>query len=289
MTNKTKTEANSRYFRALWKWPPLIWQLVFFVAPLVFLLVLSFWSVKNFRLMPDATFANWITIFGRSSFWQVYFTTSLLAISAAVIASVLAFPVSYYISFFVKQQIQKISLLMLMIPFFTSYLVRIYTWQAMLADSGPVNVFLSQFGLDPIRFVGTPIGIIIGYLTLALPLVILLQISSMANMDKSLVGAAQNLGCKTLETIFLVIIPASRVGITLGALFCFILAFGDFVSPLYLGASNPTTLSILITDTAKSGQQWPRAAVIAVTMITTLLLAAFAMVRIAYRRPGRSS
>ncbi|MCB1810638.1 MAG: ABC transporter permease [Candidatus Competibacteraceae bacterium] len=269
--------------------PPLLWQLLFFVAPLVFLVVLSFWSVKNFRLVPDFSFANWATMWGRASFWQVYLTTALLASVATVCATVMAFPVSYFISLVLGNNARRLCVLLLIIPFFTSYLVRIYSWQAMLADAGPVNAGLGLLGISPVRFVGTPLGILIGYLTLALPLVILLQVSSMANMDRSLIGAAQNLGCRPLRTVFRVVVPASKVGIALGALFCFILSFGDFVSPLYLGASNPNTLSILITDTAKSGQQWPRAAVIAVTMIVTLLAVAFAMVKLAYRRAGRSA
>ena len=151
------------------------------------------------------------------------------------------------------------------------------------------NRVLSLVGIGAIRFVGTPTGIVIGYLTLTLPLVILLQVVSMASMERSLTEAAHNLGCRPLATVFRIVIPSSRVGLFIGALFCFILSFGDFVSPLYLGTSNPTTLSILITDTAKSGQQWPRAAVIAVTMIITLLTVAFAMVRLAYRRVGKTT
>jgi spermidine/putrescine transport system permease protein/putrescine transport system permease protein len=90
-----------------------------------------------------------------------------------------------------------------------------------------------------------------------------------------------------LRTVFEVIIPAAKIGLVVAALFCFILTFGDFVSPLYLGGGDPPTLSILITDTTKSGQQWPRAAVIALVMIATLLTVAFAAVRYAYRERGK--
>jgi spermidine/putrescine transport system permease protein len=76
------------------------------------------------------------------------------------------------------------------------------------------------------------------------------------------------------------------VGLIIAALFCFILSFGDFVSPYYLGGSKPPTLSIMIIDSTKSGQQWPRAAVIAVMMILSLLAVAFAAVTAAYRRRG---
>ena len=131
----------------------------------------------------------------------------------------------------------------------------------------------------------TAFGTIIGYMTLTLPLIINLQTFSLAKVDRALIEAAQNLGCGRMRTIFTVIIPLAKVGLILGALFCFILSFGDFVSPYYLGGSKSPTLSILIIDTTKSGQQWPKAAVIAVTMIITLLVLAFASVTSAYRKP----
>ena len=129
----------------------------------------------------------------------------------------------------------------------------------------------------------TPLAIIVGYLTLCLPLVILLQVFSLSYVDRTLIEAAHNLQSGRLRTVFEVIIPSARVGLVIAALFAFILCFGDFVSPVYLGGGNPTTLSILITDTTKSGPQGPRAAVIALMMIATLLSVAFGAVRFAYR------
>ena len=130
----------------------------------------------------------------------------------------------------------------------------------------------------------TPVGTLVGYLTLCLPLAVVLQLISLANVDRNLVEAAHNLGCGRLRTVFSVIIPLAKVGIIIAAVFTFILSFGDFVSPYYLGGSKPPTLSILIIDTTKSGQQWPRAAVVAITMIVTLLCVAFAAVTTAYRK-----
>ena len=80
------------------------------------------------------------------------------------------------------------------------------------------------------------------------------------------------------------IIPLAKTGLIVAALFCFILSFGDFVSPYYLGGSKPPTLPILIIDTTKSGQQWPRAAVVAVMMMATLITIAFAAITLAYKK-----
>lgn len=130
----------------------------------------------------------------------------------------------------------------------------------------------------------TDFGTMVGYLTLCLPLVVLLQVFGLMFVDRTLIEAAHNLRCGRLRTVFLVVIPSARVGLVIAALFCFILTFGDFVGPLYLGGGKPPTLSIMITDTTKAGQQWPRAAVIAIVMIATLLVVAFSAIGYAYRK-----
>lgn len=266
--------------------PLLLWQVLFFVFPLLFLIALSFWTVKNFRMQADFDTINWITVYGRAVFWQSYGLTLALATAAAAITSILAFPCSYAIAFKLTSRARQWAIFLMVIPFFTSYLVRVYSWQIFLSDNGIINGLLGLVGLGPVPLLNTVFATMIGYLTLSFPLVVLLQLFSLMFIDRTLIEAAHNLRCGRLRTVFAVVIPSARVGLVIAALFCFILSFGDFVSPVYLGGGDPTTLSILITDTTKSGQQWPRAAVIALTMIATLLAVAFAAVRFAYK--GRS-
>ena len=263
--------------------PLLIWQVLFFVFPLLFLVALSFWTVKNFVMSPDFDAVNWTTMYGRAVFWQAYGTTLALAAAASVLTSVLAFPASYAIAFKMSETTRRWAVFLMVIPFFTSYLVRVYSWQIFLSDNGIINVILGGIGLGPYQMLNTVGATMIGYLTLAFPLVVLLQLFSLVFIDRTLIEAAHNMRCGRLRTVFEVIIPSARTGLVIAALFCFILAFGDFVSPVYLGGGEPTTLSILITDTTKSGQQWPRAAVIALTMIGTLMVVAFAAVQFAYK------
>lgn len=267
--------------------PMLIWQVMFFLAPLLFLIALSFWTVRNFRMEPDFDTVNWVRILGRSVFWDAYLRTFALAAACAAIASVLAFPVAYAIAFKLSDTARRWAIFLMVIPFFTSYLVRVYSWQIFLSDNGIFNALFARAGLGPFTMLNTSFGVMVGYLTLCLPLVVLLQLFSLIFIDRNLIEAAHNLGCGRLGTVFEVIVPSAKVGLVIAALFCFILTFGDFVSPLYLGGGDPPTLSILITDTTKSGQQWPRAAVIALTMIATLLMVAFAAVRYAYKERGR--
>ena len=263
--------------------PLLIWQVLFFVFPLMFLVALSFWTVKNFALRPGFDTVNWTTIYGRAVFWQAYGTTLALAAAASVLTTVLAFPAAYAIAFKLSDTARRWAVFLMVIPFFTSYLVRVYSWQIFLSDNGIFNAILGWIGLGPFAMLNTPGATMMGYLTLSYPLVVLLQVFSLTFIDRTLIEAAHNLRCGRLRTVFEVIIPSARTGLVIAALFCFILSFGDFVSPVYLGGGKPTTLSILITNTTKSGQQWPRAAVIALSMIGTLMIVAFTAVTFAYR------
>lgn len=271
-------------FALFWGAPSLVWQVVFFVAPLVVLVWMTFWRVKNFRLQQDFIPDNWVRIFGAGFFYDAYLYTFGMALAAAAVVSVVAFPAAYALAFLVSARWRLLATMALITPFFTSYLVRIYSWQIILAEKGIINAILGDWG--PVRLIGTPVATMIGYVTLALPLVLLIQLTSLAMVDRRLVEAAHNLGCGPLRTVFTVVIPAARVGLVIGATFAFLFAFGDYVSPSFLGGSNPPTLSILITDQVKSGNNWPRAAVVAVVMVVTLMVALTVMTAVAYRRRG---
>jgi len=276
-----------RLFTLVLSLPLLIWQLAFFLFPLLFLVALSFWTVRNFQMQPDLDFGNWERILTRRAFWDAYLLTALLATASAVLTSLIAFPAAYAISFKVSDRVKQWLIFVLIIPFFTSYLVRVYSLQVFLSDAGIINAFLGFFGLGPILMLNTLFGTLVGLVTLCLPLVVLLQTFSLNFVDRDLVEAAHNLRCGRLRTVLMVIVPSARVGLVIAALFAFILSFGDFVSPLYLGGGNPPTLSIMITDITKSGQQWPRAAVVALMMITTLLTVAFLAIQFAYKERGK--
>lgn len=280
-------DKNTKRFDAYaltWRLPMIVWQVLFFIGPLIFMIAMSFFLVKNYRMVEAFEMKNWIKMFTRGYFWDSYILTLGLAALSTVVATCLAFPAAFALSFKVSENTRRWAIFFLIIPFFTSYLVRTFSWYVILAESGVVNSVLAYIGLGPYTMLNTKFGTLVGYMTLTLPLVIVLQTLSLANVDRNLIEAAQNLGAGRWRTIFTVIVPAAKVGLIIGAVFCFILSFGDFVAPYYLGGSKPPTLPILIIDTTKSGQQWPRAAVVAVMMMSTLMIVAFAAIMAAYRK-----
>jgi ABC-type spermidine/putrescine transport system permease subunit II len=122
----------------------------------------------------------------------------------------IAFPAAYALAFKVSDNVRRWAIFLLIIPFFTSYLVRIFSWYVILAESGVVNAILGYVGLGPYTMLNTKFGTIVGYMTLTLPLVVILQTFALANIDTRLVEAAHNLGCKPFATVWRVVIPLAK-------------------------------------------------------------------------------
>ncbi|NVO57029.1 ABC transporter permease [Rhodobacteraceae bacterium B1Z28] len=285
MTSSLSIRRLSRLaYGGIWSLPLPLWLAGFFLGPMILLIWLSFWDVKNFLLTPDFQLENWKKMLSAPYFWAAYLRTFIIAISAAALVSLIALPCSLAISFFLSVRARMVVLGLFVVPFFTSYLVRVYSWQIYLTENGIVMKLLAAIGIDSGSLLNTPLALMIGLVTLTLPLVIVIQSISMLSLDKTLIDAAYNLGCGPCRVLFATVLPAVRPGIVLGALFAFIFSFGDFVTATYLGGGKFTTMSILIADTVKSGQQWPRAAVVALMMIATLLITALASIAFAYRR-----
>jgi spermidine/putrescine transport system permease protein len=285
MATYNSTRQLSRWtYQGLWSLPLPLWLAGFFLGPMILLVWLSFWDVRNFLLTPDFQLENWQKILKADYFWAAYLRTIVIAFSAAALSSLIALPCSLAISFFLSLRARMVVLGLFVVPFFTSYLVRIYSWQIYLTENGIIMKALNGIGIETGSLLNTPLALMIGLVTLTLPLVIVIQSISMLSLDRILIDAAYNLGCGPRRVLFATVLPAVRPGIVLGALFAFIFSFGDFVTATYLGGGKFTTLSILIADTVKSGQQWPRAAVVALIMISTLLVSAMASIAYAYRR-----
>ena len=272
------------WFALFWPAPAGSWQTAFFIAPLCLLVAITFWKVANFQLSADFTTANWVSMFTAGYFWDAFLYTLYLAAVTTVLISIIAFPCAYALAFKVSPAVRRLGIFFLLTPFFTSYIVRVYSWQVILSNDGILNSGFSVVGLGPFNMLNNSFSTIVGFFTLAFPLVILLQLFSLSNIDRTIIEAAHNLRCGRVMTIFLIVVPSARVGLTLAACFAFLLSFGEYLSPSLLGGSRPPTLSILLVDTVKSGNHWPKASVIAITMIVTLTVILFAAVKFAYHK-----
>lgn len=246
------------------------WQIVFFAAPLAFLLVITFWKVENYRLAPAFSLANWERVLTSTPFQRALVHTVSVAGTTTALALVLAFPAAYVIALRLSPRARDLAVAALIVSVFSSYILRVYAWQVLLSPEGVFNVALTALGLPPQAMLGNAFALQVGLLTLTLPIAVLIVVFALSAVDRTLIEAAANLGCSPARTIRAVLIPAVRPAILLAATTTFLLAFGDYASPVFLGGGRPPTLSILIVDTVKSGSQWPRASVIGVAMLVIL-------------------
>jgi spermidine/putrescine transport system permease protein len=252
--------------------PVVVWNAVFFVAPLCFLIVITFWSVKSFRLEPDFSLVNWTKVLFSTAFQRALMHTLFVSLTTTVLAVLLAFPAAYTIAFRLPLRMRLLAIAFFIIPIFSSYLLRIYAWQIVLSPQGMINSLLTWLGAGSLSLLGGSFSLQVGLLTLTLPVVILILVFAMSGIDRTLIEAAENLGYRRARVIWHVILPAIKPAIILAATTAFLLSFGDYVSPVFMTGSKPPTLSILIVDTVKSGSQWPQASVIGVAMLTVLLV-----------------
>jgi spermidine/putrescine transport system permease protein len=266
--------------------PMLIWQLAFFLGAAVILLFMTFWHVKNYQLAVDFSFENWLAFLGSPIFYSIYVRTVGYSLIAALSASVVVFPCAYGLAFKTSARVQRISLMLLITPYFTSYLVRSYSWRFMFEHDGIINSALRGVGLPIYEFQGSFLSLLIGYYGYFLPLVALIQLLGLMNIDKHYLEAANNLGAARFRTVFTVVIPLARGALLVGFAFAFMMAMGDYVVPAFVGGGAQPTLSILIVNSIQGQSNFPKAAVISATMLSTLVAVFFSISRLVFLSEG---
>lgn len=269
---RARTAASPATMPAILGLPVLLWQIVFFAAPLIFLIVVTFWRVRSFRLEPDFSLDNWSRILFSTPFQRALVYTGEVAVTCTVLTLVIALPAAYTIAFRLTQKMRDLAVTFFIVPVFSSYMLRIYAWQIVLSPDGVINSIVKRAGLTGLPLLGGQFSLQVGLLTLTLPVAILILVLAFSGVDRTLVEASENLGCRRSKVILHVLLPSIRNAIFLAGSTAFLMSFGDYISPLFMTGSKPPTLSILIVDTVKSGSQWPRASVIGVTMLAILAL-----------------
>lgn len=267
----------------------LAWQAMFYLGAAVIMVLMTFWVVKNFRMVADYNVENWLEVLSSRVFYTIYFRTLVYAGFAAAAASLFAFPLAYALAFKVSARARRIAYMLLILPYFTNYYVRSYAWRFMLETEGVINSGLALVGLPTIEFQGSFAPTIVGYMGYFFPLVALVQLLSLMYIDREYLEAANNLGAGRLRAVFTVVVPMARSGLVLGFAFAFMLAMGDYVAPAYLGGGGRPTLSILIVNTIQGQSDFPEAAVISVIMVVTLMVVIFGAFQFAFpsRRIGK--
>lgn len=258
--------------RVAWfAFPLFLWQALFSLVPLLYLLNISVWRLENFRPVPAVTLANYANVLGTGYYWAGYLASLQLSAATSLIVLVIAVPTAYALVCHLGERPKRVLVLLMLTPLLTSYVIRIYAWHVTLADNGIVNGVLMGLGLEPIRVLYTKTAITIGFLSYYLPVAVLILFVGISSIDRYVLEAARNLGCGPFRILWEVVIPNIRRALVFSFVFVFILTFGDIISPANLGGGRSYLLSSMILDRIRVNQ-WPEAAVMSAWMLATFLL-----------------
>jgi spermidine/putrescine transport system permease protein len=239
--------------------PGVAWLAVFFLLPLVIILIVSFGTkgATGQVSLAHPGFQNYLQA-GRPEYLPAFLNSLRYAAITTVLSIVIGYPIAYWISRYGGRR--KILLLILvMLPFWTSYLIRTYAWMIILRDNGVVNGILQAVGLtnEPIPFLNTDFSVVLGMTYGFLPFAILPLYVSIDRMDHNLVQAARDLYASGRQAFLHVTLPITMPGIVAAALLTFIPAIGDYVTPDLLGGAQTTTIAKVVQVVIQSGRDWP--------------------------------
>jgi len=253
-----------------------------FFVPLAVMLVFSFWSTgQNLDVIPVWTVENYANFFENATYVRTLLKTLAIGAGVTAVSLVGAFALSYFLARYVSRRWARVALLIIIVPFWTSYLLRVYSWQAILGERGALNQVLMGLGLisEPSRlFVYNDVGTFIVLTYVYLPFAALVLYASLERFDFTQLTAAQDLGARPDQAFRHVLLPQIRPGIITAAIFVFIPILGEFLTPSMVGGAGGLLIANLVANFFKNALIPEGAAV-------GFMIAAFVLVLlIAFRR-----
>ena len=255
--------------------PTLLAMLVGLAMPLIVLLTLSFWIQEYLDFVRTFSLKNYLDFFQKPIYTKILFKSIRMSGMVTFVTVLLAYPMAYYIAFRVKQN-KLIWLILITVPFWTSYLLRVFVWKIMLGYNGVINSGLKNLGIltEPLEFLlYNPTAVVITLAHAWAAFAILPIYVSLEKIDRSLLEASQDLGENTFMTFLRVTLPLSLPGVIAASLLVFIPTVGDYVTPSLVGGPRGIMIGNIIQSMFGKAQNWPLGAAISVmSMITVTLM-----------------
>lgn len=273
---------NNKILRALFTLPVIIYAVFLIALPILYIFVISFFKNDSYGgMIAGFTLSNYVDLFS-SVYVKIFLQSILIAVVTTLICILIAYPFVLAVSHKSKTT-QKILMTLVMVPFLTNSLIRMYGWIVLLRKHGVVNQMLMTFNFidEPLSLMYNNLGIIIGMVYTLLPFMILPLYSAVSTIDKSLLEAASDLGANKLKTFMSVILPETFTALFNGSLMVFTPALGYFFIVDVLGGGKIMILGNLIKNQFLTARNWPFGAAISVFLIIITML-----LIIVYRKVG---
>jgi len=254
--------------------PTLLAMLVGLAMPLIVLLTLSFWIQEYLDFIRTFSLKNYLDFFQKPIYTKILFKSIRMSGMVTIVTVLLAYPMAYYIAFRVKQN-KLIWLILITVPFWTSYLLRVFAWKIMLGYNGVINSGLKTLGIlsEPLEFLlYNPTAVVITLAHAWAAFAILPIYVSLEKIDRSLLEASRDLGENTFMTFLRVTLPLSLPGVIAASLLVFIPTVGDYVTPSLVGGPRGIMIGNIIQSMFGKAQNWPLGAAISVMSMLTVTL-----------------
>ena len=272
---------------------PYFWLLLFFMLPFLIVLKISVSEMetvtfKDVLTWKDGVLALSLKLSNYASLVQddLYFLTYVSSLKYAAVTTVLCLAIGYPFAYFMaraKPTIQPTLLMLVMLPFWTSFLLRVYAWKGLLSEHGWAANVISALGLDRVllalglipaqgQLMNTPFSLVLGMTYTYLPFMILPLYSNLAKMDLRLLEAASDLGATAWVAFWKITVPLSKAGIIAGSMLVFIPCVGEYVIPELLGGPQTQMIGRTLWDEFFSNNDWPMASTVAVAMVLLIIV-----------------
>jgi spermidine/putrescine transport system permease protein len=227
-----------------------------FFVPLALMLVFSFWSTdENLDVVPVWSLENYQNFFDNPTYVRTLLKTMLIGAGVTAVCLVVAFVVAYFLARYVSRRWARIALLVIIVPFWTSYLLRVYSWQAILGERGALNQVLVGLGIirEPsLLFVYNDIGTFIVLVYVYVPFAALVLYATLERFDFTQLTAAQDLGARPIRAFRHVLLPQIRPGVITACIFVFIPILGEFLTPSMVGGAQGLLIANLVANFFKN-------------------------------------
>ncbi|MEO0654189.1 MAG: ABC transporter permease subunit [Pseudomonadota bacterium] len=272
-------------------WVPYLWLLLLFLVPfgIIFKISLSDIALAIPPYTPTLDLSegwagftaflsqldweNYIFLTEDDLYWKAYLSSLQIAVISTFFALLVGYPIAYGMARAAPEW-RPMLMMLVILPFWTSFLIRVYAWIGILSSEGYLNQFLLWTGIiaDPLQIMNTSTAVYIGIVYTYLPFMILPIYASLERMDDSLLEAAEDLGCSRMSAFWLVTVPLSRSGIIAGCFLVFIPAIGEFVIPSLLGGSGTLMIGKVLWEEFFSNRDWPVASAVAIVLLLILVI-----------------
>jgi putative spermidine/putrescine transport system permease protein len=278
------TSGHRRRNLAFWLAAPgTLWMLLFLIVPLLMMVYVSFWQQKTFTIEPILTLQSWRAFFSSTTYLAALLTTLKIWLIVLGTTFALGYPTALYIGLFIRNKtIQTIVLVICVIPFWTSFLIRVLAWRPMLGTEGAVNILLLKLGViaHPIAvLLFTEFSVVIGMTQIYVVFMVGPIAFMLSRIDPSLIEAARDLGAGPWRIFRTIIFPLSLPGVVVGAIFVSVMVLGEFATSAALSGRKVNLLGNIIV-TQVGSLKWAFAAVVGVILTALMGLIIAALLRV---------